>query len=470
MALPPYVGYENLIPSATVTARYASSVYPASNLNIEAVTKVLRTADMCVILNGTDEYAYVADHADFDPGGDMTFEFLLNPSAVTGARVIIQHLGASNGYAVRMDGDELVVYLDGASNYVTTTINFFTVDTWVRGKVAYDASAAEVSIYKNGVEVARANNSTQTGCTVNGTLPTSLTNNTGSLYAFSDAAVASVFAGQASYLCITSDEQDHGGYVDPDGANTVAYWPMDGLNGSSKIADISGNAHDLTVSGITDPANFTTCTAYHWVNFNFTSTQDPALLVIDRRHNLTDSTTVKLFRQSPFEAYDLVTSGTITEATTFILEFDDDPDVDWWLEFHDPDNVDGYLEIPMVYLGSKSALNLSFAIDFEDFDITPVTIVNNSINGDRRYQRGGKHYQFEYPWNLVTSNDTTIWRAVRDAAVIHPFVFSVDSTAANTFFVNWLDVEKWGRKGIIQSTGVKKANMTFRELPGGVDQ
>jgi hypothetical protein len=462
----PYFAYQNLLPSATITARTESSVYPATNLTKHRLWPGWRSGDQCLILNGTDEYAYVADHADFDITGDFTIEALIYPQSVTGLQLILNKSQANtSGWSLNLDGSEVEVYALSAADggVVKTSGANLAINNWYRIKAVYDASVPEITFYVNGTLVSSS---------VTVAPGTSIDTNAIRVTVGASSAGTSRFTGKIAYVGIEATEYDHGGYLDP--SSCAGYWDMAGLNGSSKIADVSGNSHDLTVSGIADPDNFTTCTAYQWVRFTLPSTQNPTYCFFDRRHNITDELTITLHRQSPFAAYTAggAATDTVTADAPIIFDISSITETDWWIEIHDPDNTDGYIEIPYIYLGAKSDLSRGFGNSYLYSPRTHGNIIADSVGGYTAYVRSEQLLEHTIVFKLLAA-DFAIIEAIADVARLgQPVVFSEDSTDAKTRLVYWVDAMNPRYQKIIDpnppNSTIDQVTMQLNECGGGL--
>lgn len=436
------------------------------------------TWNQALDLNGSNEYATHADHADFDITGDMTIEILFKLDKVSGTQILVDKANTlTAGYILNITGDEVRTILRSASLncFVTTTSANLTTDTWYRLKMVYDASAAEVAYYINGSEIGRGNNSTQTNVALDGpdaTIPSSLGNSATHLSIGAGNTPANYFDGQMAFLGIDNAEDDDGSPLVP--SNCSGYWLFDG-----GLTDASGNAHTLTGSGIgstnyvdAHTQTYSSLTAYQWVRINNTSTQNPSYLFIDRRHNISNGITIKLYRQSPYESLDLVTSEAVTAGAVIIIEPSSTTDVDWWIEIHDPDNADGYIEIPYIYLGAKTDLNRGFAVPYGYSPRTFGTVIADSAGGLTGYARSEQLWEAELVFKPLTTDFATIEAVADVARLMRPVVFSEDATDAKTRLIYWKDAQQPRYEKIVDpnppSSTRDEITMSLQECGGGV--
>ena len=348
-----YIGSDNFITEiGTVTARTEAddpaglvTLFDASNLQKTRLLPQYRTDDMAVTLDGANDYAWVADHADFDITGDLTIDFLITPvtdNTGGGFDFILHKLDGASGYALTQINGQLRLYFNGLINFSRITDLFIlTPGTAIRGKVVYDATVPEVTWYVDGI---------LEPATVGGVIPGAIVANNVRLTLGADAVGGNHWGGKVHFLGIDSDEHDNGGYLDP--SICAGYWDMDTAFAGGVIADVSGNDHDLTGVSI-DDTNFDFITTHAWVGFLLSTTSVPTALVIDRRHNLTSSATVRLLKGDWFSSYVIVDTVTAVAGEAIVLR---DPtwvatDTQWWIEVHDPTNGADFISLPYMWLG-----------------------------------------------------------------------------------------------------------------------
>lgn len=234
--------------------------------------------------------------SDFIINGDVTIEALVSLSSITGTKRLLNRLSNSGGYDVQFTNDEVIfaVY-DGTNNgFITTTGVNLVAGVFCRLKCVYDASAQEMSIFKDGVEVARATNSTQTGCTLTGVIPTSITDP--SLDFLIGKASGVGFSGSIAFIGIDDIESDDGTYLNP--TNCVGYYDFN----DADLTDSSGNGNDLTPQGIAalEP-EFPRSAAFEYVLFStdISESLSADTYFIDRRNNISSTATVEVYKSSP---------------------------------------------------------------------------------------------------------------------------------------------------------------------------
>lgn len=462
-----------------VYARSAHSAYPASNLALAQLQPAWRSQNWALELDGATEYAWVAAHADFNITGDLTMEVLCEPDNVTGAFLLIHKRDAIDGYSLGIVNGEIQVWIydtsgTGNTGIVTTNTTAVAIDTWYRIKAVYDASAQEISIFRNGIEIARANNIAQTGCGLVGVIPTGISV-AANLGIGATAGGASPFDGQIDFASISAVEYDHGGYIYPGDPVVAGYWKF-----HQDLEDSSGNGHTLTGVGL-DSSNYLPCTAYHWIESHEVPTTTPDYFVIDRRHNLTSAATWRVLKGSQYTSYVSLADGTVTADTAVYSDLTTAADTDWWVEIHDPANTDGYLGIPFMHLGphydfadQRTGAGLSGvpAVSFEHF--SPALLL-----GDRRaatdivgHLGNQRTYTHSHPLrvidgelkNMLYDLDIPGIRALANwCSQGYPFVFCYDpgDPAEHTRIMLWINAKDFVPRLVKmwQAHGVANAEM-----------
>lgn len=400
-------------------------------------------------LNGVDEYAYIpTDQGDFDLQS-FTMEFdLINPN-YGGAQVIAGKFagGANWSYAVHLSGGDLLVLLTPDGTHASRGLVRFTnadLLNWHRYKIVVDLSVPEVSVFIDHTEVARANNSSQTGCTLEGTLPTSLFNSSYSFHIGRHmAGDYYFFAGSLGFLAVDSGASDNGNSLSP--TSCTAYWQFQG-----NLNDSSGHGHTLTGNNISS-ADYVNASSYTYSNFTFTNhwlgmvlstSKSPTHLFIDRRHNLSNGATVRLMR-GDWHSNSAQEGATATVAAdqSIIITLPSAPTADthWWLSIDDPDNPDGYIEIPYVYLGSKVVMNRGFLRGYRHSERRHGSMLGDSVGGYTAYVRSEELWEADYRLRTLTSDLATVRSLASVAGLGRPFVFSEDGSVAHARLVYWPD-------------------------------
>jgi len=458
-----WIGRDNLlVDSATLSARTdEGGDYALSNLQYHQLEPPFRTAGKAVELDGTNDYLYVPHHADFDITGDLTLEVLMKTDGIGTTTHLINKYDATDGYVLIKQLDEIRVYIYNSGtttcNIGTTSVNL-VAGTWYRIKAVYDASAQEISIYVNGTEVARANNSTQTGCVLTGTIPAAIGTNTTRVTIGGSAAGAGLFNGEIALAAIANAEADNGGWLNI--TSCVAYWNFDNSDGT----DSSGNGHDLTEVSLSS-ADYNNCTAYQWIGFHFSSAQNPTLLFIDRRHNLSSSATMRLFRGAWYwsSTDNSVVTPPVTAGQPVVSRFSSTATTDWWLEIHDPDNPDGYIELPFIYLGQSQAFtSASFSLNRNKGTGRTTTQVRTEAGNIRTAVKSEQYTYCQGMFYPAEGADLTELRAAAAYASqgkVIVFCYDSDDEDDNTWAMYWLNAAEFGASLLRMKDGDSNAEV-----------
>ncbi len=465
-----YLASENLLlESDTVLSANAESlIYPVSNLGYgkNQVLDIFRTADGALELNGTDEYAWVLDHNDFDIVGDFTLEGLINITTLDTNGIIVRIYDKSTSIYTAQIDNELRLSLFGS---VHSGSKLWTIPAigWYRFKWAYDVATAVVTLHINGTGET-GNLSSSGGLDPGEAIGT----NSSRVTIGARSTGTNIFTGKIAYIGIAPAKYDNGAYLDP--LTCAGYWSMDsGLDENGKIPDVSGNAHALTVNNI-DITNFVNNTAKQWIGFNFSSNQTPQFLFGDRRHNMQDGAEISWYRgdwYSTSTTPELLGTVTIEAGKAFLIRLGSlsTEDTNFFIEMDDPGNPLNHLDIPFLYLGSFDTLINAAGPGYQENDITSIIVVTSNIQTLKRYGKSGARFDLELPFEL-DSVDLAIWKNARVSALINPVVYYLGGTEnVNTAAYEWVNANAFERNVVLQS-GRRQSNIVLRELPGGVDQ
>lgn len=468
----PYWGFNNLLTqsSTTISARTESSNYPVTNLGKHRLWPGYRSADKSLHLNGTDEFAYIVSgsETDFRITGDLTLETVikLDSSGAGTVRRIIDKADASSGYSMLIGTlEEVAIYVNGltpgASTAKITVSETLTANTYYRIKAIYDASAQEVSVYFDGTLQACVNNSTQTGGTLTGTIPSAMSSNTVRLTIGASSGNSQLFYGSISFATINNTENDHGGYVNPDASATMGYWNFD----SSDLTNSSGNENTLTGAGIT-AGNYQNCAAFQWVRATFSpSISGATYLFIDRRHNLSSYATIRLLTGSVFSLYHSITSASVTAGEPVVLSFTIGINGYAWLEIRDPGSP-GYIELPYVYLGDSTFMQRAHLRGYNHGQPSLGNVVADSGGGYTAYARSEKLWSANLRFRCNSTDFTTLQSVLDTARLMRPVVFSEDGSEEKTRLVYLPEAMKSEYQHIL--TNHNFVDIALQEAGGGL--
>ena len=418
----PYWGYSNLVPDATITARTAAaSPFDTAALNKRQLHPAYRSSSRALDFDGS-AYATLNHHADFNISGDLSIQALIEPDEVAAETFIADKFSGTDGYKFTKDTDKLRLYIHNSGTTdcdVVTTVTGCEEDTpsWILAN--YDCSVPEISFWRDGSEIARANNSTQTGCTLTGTIPTSIGTNTTRLTIGADSSGTSCFDGAMGFVCLSTGDEDHGGFIQP--TTCAGHWGFDGSN----LTDSSGNDHTLTGTGIS-AEDYVGCTAYTWIKFVSSATQNPMLLFGSRFHNLTSAATVRLLRDDPYASFDSVATPTVTANQPIVSRFSSTTNTIWWLLINDPGNTDGYLEIPDIYLGPYTSMERAHLREYDWSEPRPGVFQKDALGGITGCVKGEQGWSEELKFRANAADLATLQSVIDEVSLARPVVFCED--------------------------------------------
>ncbi|QQS39311.1 DUF2341 domain-containing protein [Candidatus Woesebacteria bacterium] len=205
-------------------------------------------------LNGTSQYFEAADSAHLSVTGSLTLSAWINPDDTTGSQNIVGKWdGTNTSYLLALEGNEVRMYIDSASNYQATTALDITANIFTHVVGTYNAESQTLKIYANGVEIP----STQSG-----TIPSSINDNAGETVIGADDSAANYFDGHIDDVRIynrtlsPADIQNLYNWA----PGPVAYYPLDENTGTTSVGDKSANGFTGTLTSITEnswvPGNY----------------------------------------------------------------------------------------------------------------------------------------------------------------------------------------------------------------------
>ena len=476
----PIISYYNRVAeeSPTITSSTEHPIYPDDNVAINSHVDIYRSNEQALVLNGTDECAFVDDHDDFDITGDLTIEAMICPGSVSGAQEVVNKMTSAsiNGYSLQQNGDEIRLRISNESSTscaVKTSVVNMAVGSWYRLKAVYDASAQEISFYLDGVEIARGDNSSQTGCTLEGTIPAAVPATSVRLTIGANPGDSYPFTGKIATVGIYSGEDDNEEPLNP--SDCAGYWKFDG-----DLTDCSGNGHDLTGVEI-DGSNYQYAPEVEqWLKFDFGSAGNIDFAFIPRFHNLTNSATLKVQGNSTDSWSSPPVNETLSVSAGKAIAkcFTGGSYRYWRVLFADASNPDGYLEIPNIWLGEWQDLTTAYG-SYSRRSIIPGRGNVSTIHTRKSYQSGARIYGFNMPWELKGA-DRQIWEAAHIYACTQPIVLALDRDDLDdtSYLVNWLEARLGGsQEGSdlsmdidVETGGLASVNWTFDEVGAGIDQ
>ena len=196
--------------------------------------------------NGSADYFEAADNATLSITGDLTLSAWIEPDDTTGQQNIVGKWdGTNNSYMLALTGDEIVMYIDSASNYQTTTSANLSSNTKYHVAGVYNSSNQTVSIYVNGILEAS---------TATGTIPASIGDDAGEFVVGADDSPTNYFDGHIDEVRVYNRALDSSQVyaLSKWAPQPVAYFPLDEGRGTVKAYDKSGNNYVGTLSSITN--------------------------------------------------------------------------------------------------------------------------------------------------------------------------------------------------------------------------
>ena len=416
------------------------------------------TSSISLELNGTDEYASLATHVDFDVTTAFTFESLFTISSLATARTLYDKRSGTDGMSVTVVTSGLIrVRIDNSATtdaIIDSAAATIVTDTWYRLKIVYDGTGPTLTAYLNGASL--------TMNVASGTLPAAVGTTGNSLYIGADGGAAAFLAGKTAFSGISGIAFDNGTYLLP--SNSAGYWNWD----AGDLVDISSGGaggHTLTGTGLAAgnfvddiaSGNFVDTTAYHFLGLEFTGNQNPTAVIVDSRHNLTGSATVKLYRGDWHSTtIDPTLVATLTAAAdTVIIDraVSGSNDTFWFLEIHDPDNPDGFLALPYVYLGSMDTYEQDFSFNPSPrlSESRAVTSNTNAIGNLRTYVLSNQIHSGSGEIKFTAATDlATLQSLATSAGQGEPFFLVWDKSIearelTHTWLVYWLNASEFSR-------------------------
>ncbi len=423
----------NLLWSGSVTTDAQTGATSADNLLKKSLYPGYRSAGIALSLNGSDETAFSAS-TDFAVTGDLVLEFSCNPDTITSLDNLLDKQTSTGGYTLRFSGTSGDISfvgrdftLDANWTVTTNTQPFPASEQWILQAI-YDASASTVYITKNGVEVAKATGAAPiSGCTLSGTIGTSLKTTTNNLYLGCDNAVQRFFDGKIDHAAVADTiPATIGTRLDP--TNCLGYWNFD--DSVVNPTDSSGNLNDLTGTNL-DSTNFIASTGNEWISIEDLAAGTKSFLFYDRRHNLQTGATVRLWSGTPYTTSVLIDTQVATAGEPIIFEPVSLTVIDLWFEISDPGNSDGYISVPTIYIVDSTdviTLNKNWNRPFRYSDKTFQT-VNESTGGSlTAYISTEGLYQAEANWMVEAADSAKIKSVVEYARGMTPVLLNLNDT------------------------------------------
>ena len=229
---------EGDIIEATSKSSSQNKIYVHGNTGWSASIEGYCTTDPMLNFDGSNDYAHVADDADFDFATDITLYCYVIPDVVSGTQYLIHKHDGSDGCSLALSGDEVVFVVDNSgstSSSTATDAANLVAGTGYRIKAVFDGGTTTTKIYVNESDEA---------VTVTGTVPATCGVNATRVTIAGDAAGANLYDGKMGNAALSSAGTLNDQIVTPLYTGVVAYYRFD--DGATNPTDSSGNSHTLT--------------------------------------------------------------------------------------------------------------------------------------------------------------------------------------------------------------------------------
>ena len=200
--------------------------------------------------NGTTQYFDAADNDYLSLTGSITLSAWIIPDVITGSHAIVGKFDdADESYLLFQTTDEIRMYIDSSSNYVTTNAANLAANSVYHVLGVYDSVTQTIRLYVNGIFQES---------TITGTIPSSIGDDAGEFSVGAEdtgGTPANYFDGHIDdvrvYNRALSPKEVQALYNF--GPPPVAYWKMDEGSGIASILDSSGNGNTATLNGTMAP-------------------------------------------------------------------------------------------------------------------------------------------------------------------------------------------------------------------------
>ena len=395
------------------------------------------------------EYAWTADHANFDITLDLTAQMKFCTDRLTAAfdRYLIHKTDGTNGYSIGINifGKIFIIIENAATTDATIVLtDTITPCYWHNLEVVYDASDIMVDVWLDGVNVARATGAAAVfGCSLVGTVPAAIGVNATRVTIGANAAGGVVFTGIIDLAAIRAAEIQG---IDLNPYNCAGFWDFD-----DNLIDYSPREHDLTGVGIDD-------SDYVYRTANKT----PLVAALDRRHNLPTGAILRLWKGRPHQSSVLVATYAVEALKTAVEVLSTNSSLCWWWEFSAPELSEGweppgYIRVPFAYLGTT--FTPAFDISDKPQRSNPRAVVRvHTIPGNPHTKVKSDQYwtiqgQFPEIGDIDMANFELLeaW-ALQGKAIL--YTYDTEDMEGDTRFYYWLDVA--------EPRSVRLAQCTFK--------
>lgn len=216
--------------------------YLPANLGVTGTVSGFLTSDPALDLDGATEFADVADDSDLDLTTLITMEAIFQPDAVAGTQTLAHKHDGTDGYILRLEGDEVEFVIDNSGTTdaaVKTNAANLVVTRQYSVKAIYEGAGNTVKIYID--EIVEA-------ATTTGTIPDACGVNATRLTVGANAADGDKFDGKLWHIAIAALGTDNTQRLTQ--AESVAYYKFNGVLTDTATGG-ANNPHTLTGTNIT---------------------------------------------------------------------------------------------------------------------------------------------------------------------------------------------------------------------------
>jgi len=441
-----WFGYDNIAHYTDMqfSTSSESAAYPVSNLNKTRLRPGWRSDRKPLYFDGDNDYLYAAHHADFDITDNLVVysTFVIGANAIGTARTLLAKWDSSNqaGFLLFFNGSKLVFRVgDGFGNWAEWMTQVVEVDNVFSAICSWD-SINECQICLNGENLALQE------VIGGGTKPSSIGVNSKSMYVGRlSNADAWHWQGYVQECGIANSEVSTWHW--PYSANgyytggLVSYWWLDQWNGSTVVDQHGG--HDLQAVNL-DSTDTVPMKGSGLVCLDIALADNVhrsvEMLVVDRRHNLSDSCDLQIGRLAYFSNSNQksLQQISIESGKAIVGDFQATGNTNrWWFQVFDNETGGGgYYDIPLVYFGQKAELQRSMLTGFEQEMRTAGSNASSPSGSRSTFSLGEEHYAFRVSFRCDTFDKEILKEVIRASAKGYPVVFCPDSDKPEeTWFV-----------------------------------
>jgi hypothetical protein len=406
----PLWAIENLLISTRpqIYCRTEDPVYRAENLALNRLYPSYKTSDYAIKFNGTDNYATVPHHSEFNAIAALTIEAIFKtPNDLSGSLTILSKAGSSSGYSLSIENSHIVFAPgSGTTDKATSEISLIAEEIYRLKVVFYHG---EIKFYLNGLEI---------GFTIAGTIPANLVVNSQDIYVGADTTGQNLFKGSLVYIGLNRAGHFHGGYLDID--NCVARW-----NFLNNLKD-SSNSFDLNWHGATPI--YQVNNTFQILGAIFNQAVDVDFLFLDRRHNLSSAAVVKLYSGLWSWSRQLLTQKQAEAGKPLTIHLPEQVNGAYFhLEIDDQAKNSEHISIPYLFLGKAETMKRGFLRGYSTSKYVWGESINDGSGGNYALQRSEPLQHLDLEFRLISHDKEIFERACKQWQQSIPVVFAGDS-------------------------------------------